>query len=337
MGTQKGEKRIAFAGVWYGELGWEICTWQPYLRKKSQECKKMYISTFPGMEPLYVEFHCPVEFIPHQIPERSDSWTSLKGTGFKDLVPEDVDWIIKPIKEYRVNGEHIRFGIEKQSVYKILLHARGIKKGAYKNYPREKWDQVVRLLGVANIASIGTREDLHIQGTVDLRGLPLGELTNVIASAEMVIGQSSGVMHLASVCGTRHVVWGDSKKHWTGETLEQRYSETWNPLHTSLVWIKCPNWDPNPELIVAGATARAADSRPGEEMLASLKKGSESGAHFIANAYVDAQDKLHVAWENKGINPEIVLKAIDQIKADAAQKMGIALESGQKEGGQGLW
>ena len=48
----------------------------------------------------------------------------------------------------------------------------------------------------------------------------------------VVIGQSSGPMHLASLCRVPHAVWGHHR-------LYQRYADTWNPHKTVMEYHSC--------------------------------------------------------------------------------------------------
>ncbi len=283
------EKKIAFAGPWIGEFGWEIMTWIPYLRKLSHDYDKMIISTFPGVEALYTGFHCEIEFSPHDYPERVDDW--LQYPPERALHPEAQDHL-KPIKQYRVAvggntwGEHARYGSPIIDYTTILFHARAIDKGSFKNWPKEKWKVLAKELPEA--MCIGGNGDRAINGIPDLRVTPLPELMNQIASASVVIGQSSGVMHLAVMCGTPVVVWGDDKLMNFGESLETRYKETWNPFGTPVTWINCEKaWDPEPEQIIEALKPRKA---PNAHALDAMQKAAQSGRYIMEVVYVEQVD-----------------------------------------------
>lgn len=273
------EKRIAFAGPWIGEFGWEIMTWVPYLRKLSREYDKMIISTFPGMEVLYTGFHCEVDFSPHTCQERTDNW---EGARRFTISPEPVTNHISPIKEYRVDGEYIRYGSPVIKDAPVLFHSRGIGKGAFKNWSIAKWNTLAKAFPQAG--SIGSPSDMCVLGTEDRRGMPLPELMNVLTSASIVIGQSSGVMHLAVMCGTPVVVWGDDTLMNFGESLETRYKETWNPFRTPVTWIHCDNpWDPEPEQIIDAMKPQNAPDTP---VLDAIRTACESGHYVLEIAYI---------------------------------------------------
>jgi hypothetical protein len=280
-------RRIGFS-IWIGEFGWEIMTWQSYLRKLSHDYDRMIISTFPGMEPLYSGFHCEVDFLPHQHPGRALDWrdTSMVETGFdatQYTAPVD---IIKPIKQFQTDGEYIRYGTPHPSDIEVLFHARGIEKANFKNWPEVKWHELAANFPKA--ASVGTLEDYHIPGTVDRRGVPLQELMDLMASSQVIVGQSSGVMHLASLCGLRQVVWGDNKTYF-GQTLEQRYRGTWNPLDTPVTWVETDAWDPETNEVFKGIINEGT-GRPSQKALSVLKAATGAGKYLLAVAYIEEKD-----------------------------------------------
>ena len=230
--------KIAYFGPWFGEFGWELLTWQGFCRAKSQEYDKVYVCSFPDMEFLYKDF---AEFIPHTHTKRALDWKDISTIDY-DL-PLDVTTHIKPFKQYRVPDQSfIRLGNNPIYEYDYLIHARAISKGGNKNYPAELWELIVQNLQGKG-ASIGTSNDLHIPNTEDLRGIELEKLTNYIAGSKVVIGQSSGVMHLATLCTTPIVVWGDRATYFS-ETLDKRYKVTWNPFGSRVEFIFDDFWRP---------------------------------------------------------------------------------------------
>ena len=165
-----------------------------------------------------------------------------------------------------------------------LFHARAVKRFPFKNWPVEKWEILAKEFRGA--VSIGSKDDLHIPGTQDARGLSLSELMDLIASSSIVIGQSSGVMHLASMCGTPHLVWGDNKTYFN-EHLEKRYKETWNPFNTPVTWIPCDNWNPEPEQILDSLKPKNV---PPIQVLSMLHEAIDSGKFMIAVAHVGERE-----------------------------------------------
>jgi hypothetical protein len=289
--------KIAFAGPWIGEFGWEIMTWVPYLRKLSHDYDKMYISTFPGVEALYSGFHCEIEFMPRGHDCRLDEWESREL--WHDILMEasagnvtNENWEayqtnhITPIKKYHIDGEYARYGSPVVKDVAVLFHARGIEKRAFKNWSREKWTRLAKEFPGAG--SIGSLDDLMVSGGDvahrDCRGEKLQNQMDLIASASIVIGQSSGIMHLALMCGTPIATWGDCNNF--GESLEKRYKETWNPFHTPVTWIG-DTWDPDPEDIMAALKPKNV---PAPQVLSILHDAVESGQYIISTAWMGERD-----------------------------------------------
>lgn len=211
---------------WYGEFGWEVMTWIPACRRVADDYDRVEASSFAEMSPLYDDFIDT--FTPHG--------------GQRSLTYP---------KRYRVAGRHRRYGRPEQARLRcdLLIHARGIRRKAAINYRR--WPELVRFLSPLNvtIGYIGSPPDGHYDGGADLRDMEMNELIDVIAAAPLVVGVSSGLMHLAAACGTDLLVWGDRRTYF-GETLEMRYKETWNPHDVAVAWLDADDWQPEPSRIV---------------------------------------------------------------------------------------
>jgi len=256
-------------------------TWVPYLRKLSRDYDKMIISTFEGMEALYSGFHCELEFDPVVgASGRAQDWRDISHLTYN--IPEGAAHI-KPIKEYKVDGEYFKYGTPDDLKDTVLLHARGISVSPFKNWAVEKW---AKLAGnFQSAVSIGSKDDIHVPGTEDARGIPLGKLMDLMASANLTIGQISGVMHLATLCGCPHVAWGYYSRPHFGETLEKRMTETWNPLLTSIIWVG-DTWDPEPEQIMEALEPRKA---PDLGSLSIVHDAFQSGQYIVSVAYIEKQ------------------------------------------------
>lgn len=217
-------KQLVFP-PWFGEFGWEVMTYAPWCRAQCLDAdKRGLIRSFLGMTPLYDDF---ADFKAHTNGEtRSDTFSP---------------------KRYRVDRIHRKYG-NPNPKYEILIHARGIRRKAAYNY--KQWADVVSSVYPKNaIAAVGSEHDQHIEGVADERGIPLQDLMDLMAGARLVVGVSSGVMHLAAACGTPVVVWGYSKTHF-GETLEKRYKETWNPHSVRVEWVTADDFQPTPNSVL---------------------------------------------------------------------------------------
>jgi len=242
--------RVALFGPWIGEFGWEVATWQPWCRKQARKYDKVYVCSFPGMGALYEDF---AEFVPHSYPRREVLWTLDRGVDLSKVAynrPADVTTLVNPIWEYRIDGEFIKFGKGHNTQFGCLIHAAKhlADDKLCKNYPEKLWREIVAELP-GSVASIGTGADLHIAGTVDRRGIPLNELMDLMAGCRVVVGGSSGPMHLAAFCGAAVVVWGPRNASF--EPLNRRYTKAWNPFGTRVEYIFADDWKPLPAGVVS--------------------------------------------------------------------------------------
>lgn len=224
--SEKSMDKLTFP-IWRGEFGWEVMMWQAKCRYIARQIglgkEQILVRSFRGMNALYEDF---ATFEHHGETQRI--------LGFKP-------------KHYRTNGIWLKFGNPNHDKpkFKYLFHARGYGKG--KTTEISRWMEIVR--EVPNCGCIGTLDDFHLPGTVDLRGCDLSVLMDYMAAAEKVIGQSSGPMHLAALCGTELVVWGDNRTYFN-ETLEKRYKETWNPHGVRVTFVFTDlDWQPEPDMI----------------------------------------------------------------------------------------
>jgi hypothetical protein len=245
-------------------------TWQSHVRWQCthQKYGQIIVCSTAGHESLYPSV---AKFIPHNIKgERnchmiknpsandlaiatntiSDNVEELKQVGYT------VDLLTPTGTNLYLNQQlHVPFGnanaVHAFGKFDVLLHARTREYRAEANYALNKWLEIAAALqGLhLNVASIGTTDAAHlVPGTVDLRGLPLPLLMDAMASAKLVVGPSSGPMHLASLCKTKHVVWSHMKiQSAIGCTNRERYERVWNPLHTPVRFI--PEPAPTPALV----------------------------------------------------------------------------------------
>lgn len=307
--------RVAYFGPWIGEFGWELMAWQAWCRQESRKYDKSYACSFPDMAPLYSDF---AEFIPHHHPARALDWRDISKVDYE--IPEGAEHI-KPVKTYRLGGEFIRFGEKMGDSHDILIHARNISRSSGKNYSRRYWSEIVGCLEDRYaISCIGTTDDMWIENAADMRGFPLALLMNVMANSRLVVGQSSGVMHLASLCGTPHIVWGDSRTYF-GETLEKRYKETWNPLNTPVEYIYDDNWQPKPEHVIEAIERwMGMDDKfeldVNDMMLEHLERAMASGQWMITVNYKNADGGLQHAWQTSDFPKADMLPSMERLKAD---------------------
>jgi len=90
---------------------------------------------------------------------------------------------------------------------------------------------------------------------------PLDRAVRMLSAARLAVGASTGGLHLASLCGCPHYVWGSGpERRWTpwAITNRQRYETFWNPLGTPCVYDEI-GWRPDMDHAVDGALRALRD------------------------------------------------------------------------------
>lgn len=258
------------AGPWVGEFGWELFAWQAYIRSLSRHYDKTTIICRPTSHSIYTDFadnfmyYSPDKgqadsFFMHGLNFSETIRDLLSGTDLLDEntsllvprrigVPPHTHWSEAfPFGEHTVKPEYIKFGQHKSSgefnhKHDYVFHIRDRKLRRQDNWSLDNWkhlrDMIGPTLGGGSIACIGTHSDsAHIEGTADLRGHELDLIFKVMSHAKCAFGPSSGPMHLASLCGTPHVVWSHGGNR-------ERYERNWNPLNTPVLFLDKHEWHP---------------------------------------------------------------------------------------------
>lgn len=242
-----------FCGPYAGEFGWELM-WAGILRKETRGARRIVVCSRPGTEALYDDF--ATEFLPHDIKCEGNFVWPAEGSGvtaetMERFVPTDVEFIIPPLTygPPRVCGEFRRYGTPRaEYAGSIVIHARNRPYIKQRNWPLENWNRVARWLferaGVKRIVCVGTpAAAVMVEGALDLRGAPLREQMDAMASARLAIGASSGPMHLAQHCGCPVVVWCGGGPSEQAET-QSRYLTKWNPWKAPASAHRVGGWHP---------------------------------------------------------------------------------------------
>ena len=248
-------ERQLCCGPWVGELGWELMSWQGLLRRASKDFGCVIVCGPEGHEALYEDF-CH-KYFPHRITGVKDCWwvegahpsvvaaTSefLLSMGGQRLLPER--YVSLGQQHFVIYG-HVGPEIPR---FDVLVHARKrIGKRPDHAWSEPKWDILVENLVAANllVAAIGTVNESYCpRGAVDRRDIPLRDLMNLMAAAGLVVGPSSGPMHLASLCRTPHIVWTDKQRYSSiNATNRERYEKLWNPFQCRCAVLDAQGWDP---------------------------------------------------------------------------------------------
>lgn len=268
------KQRPIIAGPWLGEFGWEIMRWQGIFRALAERGRSITMIARSGHESLYADY--VTAFIPAGelgLPEfgATDGW---RVDGREPRIPHQMRWTrfwnyeeMGPLTCMRLGVEvrgpqqsFIRYRGEPPAGlgFYVVIHARWTSKAGSsdRNWPLDHWTLLVSMmqaLGLDVVAIGNLQQSVCPPGAIDRRGLPLADTMGLVCHAQLVIGPSSGPMHLASVCHTPHLVWAD-RAYWgsCNGTNRVRYEQAWNPLHTPVQVIDDYDWQP-PVDVVADA------------------------------------------------------------------------------------
>lgn len=243
------------------EFGWELFCWQGIIRtmheKYGGEYDKIYAAGRPGHGVIYEDF---AEYIPLKgIGNETSGMRNRDYTYNSEHEKYDVQDVILPetyLTHYNPRNEDnsrflstpqkfIHYGENKYDV-DIVVHARDTDKwgSSDRNWTRERWDELTKKLKGRKLMAIGKTGQAYIpEGCNDYLDINLRTLTNIMASAKVIVGPSSGPMHLAALCGLPRVTWGFSQ-------LEKTYKKHWNPFGVNVNFIPDKTWNPSVEIVL---------------------------------------------------------------------------------------
>jgi len=257
--------RRLYAGPWVGEFGWEICSWNPAIRHIAEDYDHITVEIQPGMEYLY-EFADTIITNPH-LPNFDMYSGKVSKPEFKppngteSIIPR-LFWRSHARAEFRaishVNGNYQpppkkwrEYGTEKpRKVADIMCAWRGKKEYKNRSFPEKQYPDkhciaLTKLFLKAgySVACYGGKDNLYVDGTLDFRGVSLVELCGALSRADLVVGPSSGTIHMASLCGAPHITWFGKYSN-----SMDRYLSYWNPFETPVTFIG-GNYPPTPEKV----------------------------------------------------------------------------------------
>ena len=229
---------------YYMEMGWRLMRYQGIIRAMAPMYDKTVVITN--------EFGIYKDFAEDASTAHIGDKSMWKAMGAKITR-------VEPSREFCCNPKAIqkfhRYRVHEKGHQIITIHARNRKVGANRNWSKENWDELVMLLHKQGfvVASIGT-DVMDIAVDIDYRNVTFGQLCTIIATSKLVVGPSSGPMHIASIIGTPHVVWSHKGKQNLGEitgTNRERYETVWNPFQCKVRVIDEYGWQPTPKVVLA--------------------------------------------------------------------------------------
>lgn len=248
-----------FAGPWIGEFGWEIMGWQGYVRRTHNEMQsaRTVVACRPSSQALYEDF--ADDIIPVEVGWDADF--------HRNADHPHVDWP-EPMEGAAVylrtrcahpdNQDFVPYGKKSgwldERPY-VVVHAREMTKfgTSFRNWSAGKWDRFTKAMldeGV-DVLAVGQKgSSYRPEGSFDALDRPLVDVMDVMRAANVVVGPTSGPIHLAALCEPeKMVVWTDAKHvgKW-GLTNKERLERSWNPFQVDVDVLD--GWDPDWEKVV---------------------------------------------------------------------------------------
>lgn len=234
------------AGPWVGEFGFELLYFAPAIRAKARDFDHTVVAAPASSQYLYDDF-CNF-FVPlktkghaqHQgrLLEGPDERT-LKAIFQYDcqLTGADVIHNRKTMKrEHKALGDAPLDYVDVVCFFRPPKTIRSGKGGDMrKAYEPERCKALVGMLlekGL-RVACGGTKSDWYYPPAIDLRGIELERLCNILKGAQCAVGPSSGTMHLSMLCSCPVVTW------YIAPYSKKRYMtpSEWNPFSTPATFI----------------------------------------------------------------------------------------------------
>ncbi len=256
------------AAPFLGEFGWEVAMWAPWLRwvrKNTYRANPEFgVYCRKGHEHLYHDF--ATDIIGIQVNDITavdcvSAWVNgvrLRKRDYEEIVRDHLSHHLDLFKPRRIitplelsynwpakgpprllRSEHITYGTpkDKQDGW-IAIHARNCPdKQPERDWPLEKWTELVSCLGDHHVIAIGTRAHAPV-GTEDLRNFSIKDDVLAISKCQVMVGPSSGPMPLANACGTSALWWSGNLKDIS------RYKKWWNPWGRKNRQV-AQTWDPS--------------------------------------------------------------------------------------------
>ncbi|MEP0844388.1 MAG: hypothetical protein HRF43_16945 [Phycisphaerae bacterium] len=249
--------RVLLAAPFVGEIGWELLSWQARVRKVFRDggFERLVVLGAAGRTAFYADM--PLTY-------RVVDLSGLPGTAYEDrrlaehprrpvaaeVIRERLAGVVaEAAGEQRANGAtvevlwpayagrlwpcdaahqaFIRFERrpgEPLAAPWVALVRRTRRFREADNWPAEHWTELRELL-----ARQGIRADFYpdqAEAAIEL-----------LTGCDLAVGQSTGGLHLAALCGCPAVVWAQPDGYRASPwqmTDRQRYQTLWNPLGTAV-------------------------------------------------------------------------------------------------------
>lgn len=251
-------------GLHRGEFGWMLM-YVARARHKSRNYKNIIVACEEGMEYLYEDFATKIHAYPYKTGWRDRFYFRARRckTPTELILNHPDAKIYAPTNSHCIKDkpEYMKYGtLGNGKHYDILIHARSIIQGDWidrknkgdRNYSIKRYRKIIKIFPDSlKVASIGSRKGAkHISKTDDLRGMPLRELCDVMATSKMCVGTSSFPLHLAHACGCPVIVFtGRERQKCIKTTNRKRYIKLWRMNPGKITVLDRWGWKPPVDVV----------------------------------------------------------------------------------------
>lgn len=257
-----------------GEFGWELMNWQGRVRRviRESDASRVYIVASPDRRTLYSDLidgrvvrFCAMPSHDwtgeanddHRVdragvaisPSALDAEVRSVTTSHLAMLGVDVgdaNWFMSSFRSElwpTTSTEQDFVALRKQPDTRtdVVLIPRGRVLAGERNQPEAWWRELAERLRKRGLS-------------VAMYAGRLDRAVAQLSGARLAAGASTGGLHLASLCGCPHYVWGaGAEERWTAirMTNRQRYETVWNPLGTPCIYDEV-GWRPSLEHATAG-------------------------------------------------------------------------------------
>ena len=259
--------RVLIVGPFLGELGWELFSWQPYVRslfmqngfdicivygKPGRDC----LYNFAEYRPIEVfEEESECNFI-HNFEQHRNELEKMSNeiiqTNKKEIDSFQFFWFNNLPKlndaMYMAGRPNLIEPLADTDNYKmpndkkrICLCVRNRQLSDFRNWDFENWYELIeKLKEDYNVCVVGNINDEGWKVPDDIVDLTnqttINDCVDVFSNVDLVVGGSTGLMHLASRMGKPHLVWGVPKNtrrygetNWFGADYKVFTDKAWMP------------------------------------------------------------------------------------------------------------
>jgi len=259
------------AAPFLGEFGWLVAMWVPWLRWNRRELfphGDFDVLCDSGQEFLFEDFATTVTPVHLDVTKRDcqNAWvggglmrqpryldfvrTRFKGQPKRSIIsPTDmpVNWPAGECPRLKRAAHHRYVVFDDSTSHQIAMHVRHHRgKQEERNWARENAEDVVATLRQSGYDVIAIGHPDHSicpLGAIDHRTVDVRTTCEELAKCLMVMGPSSGPLHLANYCDTAALWWSKNVKD------VDRYGSHWNPFGLQNLRVK-DSWDPSADDIV---------------------------------------------------------------------------------------